>query len=376
MQQSALTVHTAFAQNRTNRKSMLLRAGLLALFLTLITHPELTAQCAAKGLTTWYTSIVPTLLPSMILAGILIRTKACELLHPILAPVFQWLFALPAAGAEAFLVGILCGYPSGTMVTGELYREGRLSAEEAERLLLFCNYPSPMFLIGVVLHTALEDAVPVAAVLLPVYLGGILTGVIIRFRIRKKKARDNYSSPSTFDSLSSNIKTVPQINHTAACSNNSHPPIPSTNILPMSPNTPADHFHVTSSQTQTINGSLNHLLERSLMTAARTILIVGLYMMLFQIFSGLAIECLHLPPFLLTVLTGTLEMTNGTLLAAALPLSLNGRLALILGIASFGGLSTWLQVLTVLGEEAHLAKVYLKGRVLHCVLTVGICLVI
>ena len=54
------------------------------------------------------------------------------------------------AGASAFFLGLLGGYPVGGRAVGQLYRAGRLSKDEAERLLAFCNNAGPSFILGVV----------------------------------------------------------------------------------------------------------------------------------------------------------------------------------------------------------------------------------
>lgn len=295
---------------------------LLLLFGLLLTHPKQSAFYAAAGLTIWYTSIVPVLLPSMIVSGLLIRTRACNLLHPLLAPIFRKLFRLPDAAADAFLVGILCGYPSGAAVTGELLQQSKLTNTQAAHLLQFCNYPSPMFLTGLILSTALKGQVSAPVFLLSVYLSGICTGILTTYIRKCHPENDHPKTEGASPTLCGNTDTFFQ------------------------------------------------KLETSLMTAARTILIVGLYLMLFRIFSGMAMELLPLPPFLLALLTGLLEMTSGIMLLAKQPLSLYVQSILILFLSVFGGISTWLQAVSVMDLPQFPTGHYLTGRLLHSTLAV------
>ncbi len=295
---------------------------LLVLFFLMISNPGLSAQCASAGLTTWYNSIVPVLLPAMIFTGLLVRTDACQLLNPLVAPLFHRVFHLPAHGASAWVTGMLCGYPSGAAVAGELYRQGTLSREQTSHLLLFCNYPSPMFLTGLLLTDCLKEQISPLHFLPVVYLSGCLTGFLTR--------------------------------GAKSCSYS-----PASEII-----------------NQTVSGrkkqSFASVLEDSLFAAARIILLVGLYMMLFQILAGFAIQYLHLPALPLCLLTGTLEMTNGILLAEGLSLPLLPKSCLMLFFTVFGGLSTCLQAMSALGDKSFSIKQYLLGRLLHGTLAAGL----
>ncbi len=298
----------------------------LGLFILMLSNPKLSASCAAAGLSAWYTSVVPVLLPAMIFTGILVRTDACTLLNPIAAPLFQKVFHLPAEAASAWLTGMLCGYPSGAAVAGELYHQGRLTAQQTRHLLLFCNYPSPMFLTGFLLTGSLNGQVPVWLFLPVIYLSGCLTGFLTR-----ETAQDGCSPISDRHSF--------------------EPPAPKKN-------------------------GLIQVLEPSLFTAARIMLMVGLYIMLFQMIAGFALHYLQLPPLILCILIGILEMTNGVLLAADLTLPLLPLSCLMLFFAVFGGISTYLQSLSALGDAAFLGKKYLFGRILHASLATGLYLIL
>lgn len=295
---------------------------LLGLFFLMLSNPGLSAKYASSGLTTWYSSIVPVLLPAMIFTGILVRTDACQILNPIAAPLFQQVFHLPASAASAWITGMLCGYPSGAAVAGELYRQGRLSREQTSHLLLFCNYPSPMFLTGLLLTGCLEKQVSPLLFLPAVYFSGCLTGFLTR------ADRKNSLSPETDRLLTPEAVKEKQ--------------------------------------------GFASVLEASLFTAARIILLVGLYIMLFQILAGFAIQYLHLPALPLCFLTGTLEMTSGILLARGLSLPLLPKSCLMLFFAAFGGMSTCLQAISALGDNSFSLRQYLFGRIVHAALAVGL----
>ena len=58
------------------------------------------------------------------------------------------LFGVGEAGAAAFILGIVSGYPLGAVTAGQLYESNYLTKTEAERLCAFCNNSGPLFIIG------------------------------------------------------------------------------------------------------------------------------------------------------------------------------------------------------------------------------------
>lgn len=152
---------------------------LLLLFTLLILfNPKLALEGAKNGLLLWFQSLLPALLPFMILSGILVETKIllpfCRLIHPIV----KRLFPISPEGCIALLLGYFCGFPMGAHVVSDLLKSKQLSKAEAQYLLGFCNNFSPAFLTGFV-KTYLPG-IPTWNLFLVVFgsplLFGILTG--------------------------------------------------------------------------------------------------------------------------------------------------------------------------------------------------------
>lgn len=66
------------------------------------------------------------------------------------APLLCPLFGLSPQACRVFILGTLGGFPSGAYLASELYRDGKISRAEAERLPLFCNNAGPMFVLSTV----------------------------------------------------------------------------------------------------------------------------------------------------------------------------------------------------------------------------------
>ena len=73
-------------------------------FLYLLCRPQAAPASVRSGLLLWYRSVVPTLLPFMLLTGLLLRLRLLEPLLPFLqrclAPIFAKLRVLPLVSGD------------------------------------------------------------------------------------------------------------------------------------------------------------------------------------------------------------------------------------------------------------------------------------
>ena len=120
----------------------------LYLIVLLLRFPVLSLQYAATGLNLWFQKMIPTLLPFMLLSGILIRMNLTEGFVRLIHPLLRMLFHTSPNGSYTLIMGFLCGFPMGARIVGELYGTGKLSKWEAERLLAFCNNIGPIYFLS------------------------------------------------------------------------------------------------------------------------------------------------------------------------------------------------------------------------------------
>lgn len=126
--------------------------GVYLIFL-LLRYPALSLQYALAGLRLWFDKMIPTLLPFMILSGILINMNLTEGFVRLFHPVLHFLYGTTPNGSYTLMMGFLCGFPMGARVAGELCRTGRLSVREGNCLLAFCNNIGPIYFLSFVVST-------------------------------------------------------------------------------------------------------------------------------------------------------------------------------------------------------------------------------
>ena len=116
----------------------------------LLWRSAVAAEAVRRGLTLCARSVIPALFPYFVVSGLFISLGFADEVGRRLEPLTRRLFGVGGAGASAFFLGLLGGYPVGGRTVGQLYRAGRLSKDEAERLLAFCNNAGPSYILGVV----------------------------------------------------------------------------------------------------------------------------------------------------------------------------------------------------------------------------------
>lgn len=132
---------------------LLFTALSLYLIFLMLRYPALSLEYASTGLTLWFTKMVPTLLPFMILSGIMIRMNLTERFVGLLHPLLHRIYGTSRNGSYTIIMGFLCGFPMGARIVGELYEQHKLSREESVLLLSFCNNIGPIYFLSYVIPT-------------------------------------------------------------------------------------------------------------------------------------------------------------------------------------------------------------------------------
>ena len=126
----------------------------LILFCFLLFFPSQTFDASKTGLLLWFDTLLPTLLPFLILSQLILKTSIIHNIQIVIGPIFKKIFHCSESGAFCILSGFLCGYPVGARLISLLLEENQITTEEGQYLLSFCNNVSPMFCISYgILHT-------------------------------------------------------------------------------------------------------------------------------------------------------------------------------------------------------------------------------
>lgn len=155
----------------------------ICLLLFLLVHPEEALLSAKDRMSLWLNVMIPTLLPFLILTGILLKTgNIPQLLEP-LAPFWKHFFGISPAGAYVLILGFLCGYPMGAKLTHDLYINHQISQREGEYLLTFSCNASPAFIFSYLSQNILEGKIPPHSLLLILLSADFVCMLFFRFLV-------------------------------------------------------------------------------------------------------------------------------------------------------------------------------------------------
>ncbi len=129
----------------------------LAVFILLVIEAPAAREGAQWGLTLLTELLLPSLLPCFALMGALNRLGLSDALEKPFGKIMG-VFSHSGAVAAALLSGLLGGYPLGAAAVAQLYESGRITKEDAQSALCFCDNTGPAFAVAALGSGALGSA--------------------------------------------------------------------------------------------------------------------------------------------------------------------------------------------------------------------------
>ena len=161
--------------------------GLLFITAGLVVFPSELISAAKSGVELCLTVMLPSLFPFFVLSNLSVRLGFADKLGKALAPVMRPVFNVSGAGAAALALGFVGGYPVGAKTVISLYKSGRLTKTEAERMLAYANNSGPAFILGVVGTGIFAERGAGLALYLVHALSSLIIGILFRFYKRGEK---------------------------------------------------------------------------------------------------------------------------------------------------------------------------------------------
>lgn len=182
-------------------RDFFLGCGLMGCIAALLFYPTQAMAACKEGLSLCGNVIIPSLFPFFVLSSLTVELGLATYLGRLFAPIMYPLFRVPGEGAAALILGFVGGYPVGARTTLSLYESGSCSADEAERLLAFCNNSGPAFILGVVGTGVFSSSKAGLLLYLAHAAASLCVGLIFRFyKADRSSRRGKASRPPRFES--------------------------------------------------------------------------------------------------------------------------------------------------------------------------------
>lgn len=157
----------------------------LFLFFLMLIFSKTTFAGAFNGLNLWLFTVLPSLLPYMIISSFMTESGTFRYLSRLLSPITRHIFALSENCGYVILLGFLCGYPIGSKLSADMVKKGEISVREGQILLAFCNNVSPAFLVTYLADTIIQEPKYRTLLVLPMIFIPLLCGVFFSRFFRK-----------------------------------------------------------------------------------------------------------------------------------------------------------------------------------------------
>lgn len=311
-----------------NIKSNVIFSILLTLtVIYFIINPRLSMEASLSGAKLFFYSILPTMFPFMVICNMIINLDGIKLYSKILGPILCKPLGLSNACSFALIASFLCGYPLGAKYSTDLYKKRLINEDEFSRLLNIASNIGPLFLIGAVGTSMLDNSTLGYLLLIPSYLSTIIIGILTKNKKRGQKF-----------------------------------PLPNKETT-----TPSPH------------SSIGEVIKKSIEDATFNILVLCGYVIIFSVIISMVktlfistgtltnlCEFFNIPEDIFNgVFLGSIEVTNGCNIISSSNLPLVFKLCLLAFLSSFGGLSIIAQTSSFFYKENISMSKYFLYKVLQ-----------
>lgn len=154
----------------------------------LIVNPTRYIGSINAGISLFFYSVFPSLLPFLFLSRLLDGLGAFKKMDKLLNPITTKFFNCPSAVSYPFIMSIISGYPIGAKIVGDLHEQNLLSKNDVKKAIALSSTSGPIFVIGSVGAKMLNNAYLGLLIFLSHILGCLITAIL--FTRRKKSTKD------------------------------------------------------------------------------------------------------------------------------------------------------------------------------------------
>ncbi|MBE6160045.1 MAG: hypothetical protein E7157_03240 [Lactobacillales bacterium] len=259
-------------------------------------------------------SIFPSLFPFFIISELLVNYGFVEFISKLFKPIMNNFFKINSKCAFILVMSMISGFPSNSKYTKDLYLKGEINELEATKILMFTHFSNPLFILGAISITFLNNKKIGLFILIIHYLTNFIVGFLLR----------------------NIIKT----------------PINNTNM---------------NIKKETL--SFSNILSTSILNAFNTLFLILGTIIVFLVITNLLNEYIVFNPYIKGIISGILEMTGGISNISILDITLKQKSTIIGMILSFGGISVHMQVKSIISDTPIKYQPYLIARLLHSSIT-------
>lgn len=291
----------------------------------MLTNSKLIILSVSNSLKVWTNNLFPSLFPFFIISNLLISYGFVEILAHIFNKFIKKIFKCSPNSSFIIFMSMISGIPSNAKYIKDLLNDNKITLKEANKLILFTHFSNPLFILGTIGNIYLNNPKLGIIILISHYISNIILGLILRI-----------------------IDTSQELDKQNCIYNK---------------------FRETN--------NFGKILSTSLSTSLDTIILILGIITFFNILTTILNNSLNIDNLLTkSIITSIFEITSGLNLLSLTNTTLELKTILMAMIISFGGLSTHIQIISILDNKKIRYLPYLIFRILHAFLAGIICLIL
>ena len=178
------------------KRDVLLLVFLMSVSGLLVAFSSRSKLGAYNGLVLAENTIIPSLLPVLIIFMLVMKTSAKDVVSKAFGLVPLYLFRLPSVTSSVILFGLIGGYPTGALLTYELMKNEEIDEKQARCLLRFNFCGGCGFIITGVGVGVLHSQKAGVILFLSSLLSSVVIGAVLSvFNDKPDREYYSYSSP-------------------------------------------------------------------------------------------------------------------------------------------------------------------------------------
>ena len=298
---------------RINFPKIIISLFFIFLIIIIFTNTDIVRDTIILSFDLWAKRVFPALFPMFVISDVLIKFGDANVMGRIFSSFFKKLFKTSGLSAYVMIMSLLSGTPSNAIFIRDLYDSSYLTINDANKILSFSFFPSPIFLYTF-LYLIFNDYTIALKIIVICYLGNIIIGILFR----------NYN----------------QSEYTSGI-------IPETT-------------------SETFSGILTSSIKKSMSTL---IMILGT-ITFFILIANLINETFDLNMVVNSIFKGGLELTSGLNSMINLNIGVKLKAMMAATFISFGGLSIHMQIKSVINDTPISYNRFLVARIIHTIISI------
>lgn len=310
----------------SNVSNYIITFSLSLIILFIILKPEVCITSAISGAKLFFYSVFPYVFPFLIITNLIISYDGIEIYSKFLGPILCKPQKLPKEAAIVLIISALCGYPLGAKYSADLYENKIIDSYTFKRLINIASNAGPLFIVGAIGTSMLQDKNLGYILLISCYLSCIIMGIILPYK--------------------KNISRMPQ---------------------KIKKNVFKKH-------------SFGITLKQSAENAVKVTLQIMSFIIIFSVLIGILKQSIIFKSsetnLLKTIVLGLIEMTNGTSIIASSNFEIEIKMITISFLISFGGLCVISQIYSFIGKYKISYFKFMFRKILQGAISSIICFIL